>query len=900
MSRDDTRRFAELLFGVPGLGPADVVSLTALPSGISVHEPLGDDEDFEAFVERFVDTAHEIVDAGESAYLGCALRAADLPARAAAALAAGDKIPRGKRADCAALVGAWVDIDVQHAGAHASSDLPPSQALAVELLGEMPLAPTLIVDSGFGLHGWYLLDAALRLDTHEQRLAAEQLTEAVVRCAQTLGKRHGWRIDSTGNLDRILRIPGTRNFKISGSPRDVRLLLDDGPKYSVDSLVRAFAPWVDDSAEPAGGADGVAPFPTPAGAVTMPDVDVIERLRDRLGALQSSDRRKLMRLVLDGKPFAKPGERDTVLQRVASIVAFLEPDARPELLAVVLAPSLAAMTKEAPDGPTVADAVEKISRAQQDAQRKREAKRQADNRIREALVRSARRAHEAQPTDEEPLDVDGLPDPHAEERPGEGELPSEYTADELQAFAAQQRCTVEQFARRWIIQRGDSFYIYCAGRYLSPIRMCDLDVSLPRDLSPAPIDWITYKADGSPRQKTVKELLRDCATVARETIADLCVQDSRYEEPTQTFIEAAAPLRRMRARYHEAIDHWITLLGGNDPASLRAWLATVTRLNLQSCALYLSGPPGSGKGMLALGVSRLWSVGGFTELGRVLDAWNSDLLRCPLVVADEHLPQGFRRRSSAELRTMIGSSMRTLSRKHLPNADLRGALRIMLLANNDRMLAEIIGDEDLSPDDLEAIAGRFLHIETGRAAKEFLEKLGGRRATDKWVDGDLIAEHLHWLAQNVVVTPGKRFLVEGKASHMHRKLAVHGRIPSLCAEWIAKVATSEKLPDGITRRALVRFGNSRLLVNVNALVSTWDMYIQSDDVPSTTRLGRALRTLASVDEQIILNGQRYWEINAKTIVEFAEDHQICNVDKLRAVIARPITDAGVPLQQLDA
>jgi hypothetical protein len=255
-------------------------------------------------------------------------------------------------------------------------------------------------------------------------------------------------------------------------------------------------------------------------------------------------------------------------------------------------------------------------------------------------------------------------------------LPDHYTAAELAEFAAQQDCPVELFARRWIIQRSDSFYVYCAGRYLSPIRKMDLDVSLPRDLSPAPIEWLTYKANGETRSKTTAELLRDYATVARDVVADLAIHVSKYDEASQTFVEAAAPPRPLTPRYHAQIDEWITLLGGQDADVLRAWLATLLRLDRQSCALYLSGPPGSGKGMLALGASRLWSVGGFTELGRVLDNFNSDLLRCPLVVADEHIPGGVNRRATAELRTMPAAhradAIAEASRRLLPTGERTG------------------------------------------------------------------------------------------------------------------------------------------------------------------------------------------------------------------------------------
>jgi hypothetical protein len=98
----------------------------------------------------------------------------------------------------------------------------------------------------------------------------------------------------------------------------------------------------------------------------------------RLRCLKEPDKRTLMQKVINGKPFAIPGDRDNALQRIASILAFVAPDDEPEALASILEPSLAAMAAEYNDSDnpalTLDDAVEKIKRAQCDAQAKRATK----------------------------------------------------------------------------------------------------------------------------------------------------------------------------------------------------------------------------------------------------------------------------------------------------------------------------------------------------------------------------------------------------------------------------------------------------------------------------------------------------------------------------------------------
>lgn len=899
---DDTKRFLDALLRPPGGGisASDVLTIWTAPSEISIHVPALDPEAVAA-------EALDVLAAGENCYFGCALRAiAPIQVRAKHERRPLHEL-RGKRSECSALLGTWVDFDVLGAG-HVARDLPETHDDVFELIAEMPLAPTLIVDSGGGLHAWWLFEAALRLETPEIRGLAEQLTEAVNTCARALGARRGWRVDKTGDLPRVLRMPGTRNFKLAGNPRDVKLLFDDGPRHTVEQLAQAFEPFVIlDPAAAASDAVGVAPGTATASAAAgsaLSDLDAIERLRDRMGALASPERRKLCKLVLEGKPFAEPGERDEKLQVIASVIAFLDPDTSPRVLAHVCVPSLDAMRRDH-GAPTILDAIEKIGRAQDDARKSRAAKQAADDRIRAGLMRGARAAQAALAVPRSALS-EKLEEPAAADVAALDALPSEYTTEELQRFCEQQRVDQEGFARRWVIQHGDSFYAYCSGRYLAPIRRSDLDVSLPRDLSPAPIVWHTYKADGNPRAKTVPELLRDYATVARSVVCDLSLRTTFYDERTQTLFEAACPPRPLAARFHAQIDEWIRLLFGEQAALGIAWLATVLRLDRQSCALYLSGPPGTGKTMLATGVSRIWTRGGFTELGRILDSWNADLLRCPLVVADEKLPTAWRAGStSADIRQIVGSSTRTLTRKFMPNADLIGSLRVMLLANNDRMLAQIVGDEDLSPDDLAAVGERFLHIETQQAAADFLRAIGGRTATGGWVDGDQIAEHVLWLAQTVQVVPGDRFLVQGKSSSLHRRLAVQNKIPALCAEWIAKAICADRMPDGLVRKQLVRIGDGKILVNAGALESAWDLFVQSDKTPSRPRIGRALRTLAKRDGRNSPQKRpdatvRFHDINVDVICEFAEDNQIATGAYIRGKVEAILTDAGMPAAQLDS
>lgn len=88
--------------------------------------------------------------------------------------------------------------------------------------------PSVLVDSGGGLHGYWLLRDTYLLENDDQRAAAELIQRLWV---QTIGAD-----PSVHDLVRILRIPGTLNFKYD-PPRPVQFLFCDlGRTYSLPAL----------------------------------------------------------------------------------------------------------------------------------------------------------------------------------------------------------------------------------------------------------------------------------------------------------------------------------------------------------------------------------------------------------------------------------------------------------------------------------------------------------------------------------------------------------------------------------------------------------------------------------------------------------------------------------------
>lgn len=118
---------------------------------------------------------------------------------------------RAKSSDIVSIPGLWVDIDIA-GDAHAAKALPPNYAAARSLLPEM-LDPSMVVHSGHGLHAYYLFRELLDTRTDEERSTAEELLRRLQGAVRARAAEQGWHVDSVPDLCRILRVPGTLNYK---------------------------------------------------------------------------------------------------------------------------------------------------------------------------------------------------------------------------------------------------------------------------------------------------------------------------------------------------------------------------------------------------------------------------------------------------------------------------------------------------------------------------------------------------------------------------------------------------------------------------------------------------------------------------------------------------------------
>ncbi len=415
---------------------------------------------------------------------------------------------------------------------------------------------------------------------------------------------------------------------------------------------------------------------------------------------------------------------------------------------------------------------------------------------------------------------------------------------------------------------------------------------------------VTRGPSGRPRDPV--ELVADYGAPVRRVVVRLGAEASTYDGATGTLIEAAAPLVPVTAEHDPAVDRWLRLLGGDDPERWLDWLATVTRTDAPTAAVYLRSEPSTGKGMLAIALARLWGASAPCAYVDAIGDFNSGLLTCPLVHLDEGIPaaRGLSINSSAAFRSLVSESSRRLARKFQDVAVLEGCPRVLVTANNDDALA--LRDR-MSADDVAAVAERILYLRAAPETAAYLEGIGGREVTVEWVGAPgtvgAIGRHVAWLAEHRPVRFGPRFLVHGAITDYHRDLATkHGIVAEVLAavaHVAARVAGGGKPPHGIAFPAPGAGPEAGVLVNVQTLRKVWAT--TGAPVPSEHTVANALSTISIGKRTIRDEGTidprgnrgtpgrygkqlRVWVLSPSHVLRVAEELQIGDPEAMRAIL----------------
>lgn len=137
---------------------------------------------------------------------------------------------RCKADDISGIFGLWADIDIADE-AHAKSNLPPTKDDALKLVDKLPFEPTVIVDSGHGLQCWWGFKEFWEFEDEEEREEGADIAKRWIYTIKAEADKKGWDVDSTTDLSRVMRLPGTYNNKTEQVPVKI-ISINEGNKYN--------------------------------------------------------------------------------------------------------------------------------------------------------------------------------------------------------------------------------------------------------------------------------------------------------------------------------------------------------------------------------------------------------------------------------------------------------------------------------------------------------------------------------------------------------------------------------------------------------------------------------------------------------------------------------------------
>ncbi|HYD86232.1 MAG TPA: primase-helicase family protein [Vitreimonas sp.] len=145
---------------------------------------------------------------------------------------------RGSLKDVASVPAFFADIDFKNPGKK-EDRLPVNDVEALKMFASGGfLPPTIIVETGRGLHAYWILEEPVGIDSAQTRADMVDVAAAFGSAFRTFAlETFDWKFDSTSDLPRLGRLPGTFNVK-GETPLPVRWRTDpDSRRYPLQTIV---------------------------------------------------------------------------------------------------------------------------------------------------------------------------------------------------------------------------------------------------------------------------------------------------------------------------------------------------------------------------------------------------------------------------------------------------------------------------------------------------------------------------------------------------------------------------------------------------------------------------------------------------------------------------------------
>ncbi|MCR5088085.1 MAG: DUF927 domain-containing protein [Oscillospiraceae bacterium] len=191
------------------------ITITTLPGAHCIHLPVAEVDKAAELIERLGQK--------QNTYYNLALRKDGLSDH-----------NRGGEEDIHTVVAMCSDIDVKGA-AHKQQALPESAEEVCDFLASLPIQPTYIIESGNGIHALWLLKEPYVITDHDSLLRIISISSGFGAYLMQEGKKRGWKLDPVQDITRMLRAPGTLNFK-SDPPRECKTASFTDVRYPLSAF----------------------------------------------------------------------------------------------------------------------------------------------------------------------------------------------------------------------------------------------------------------------------------------------------------------------------------------------------------------------------------------------------------------------------------------------------------------------------------------------------------------------------------------------------------------------------------------------------------------------------------------------------------------------------------------
>lgn len=141
---------------------------------------------------------------------------------------------RGGDDDVKELFAIVADCDV-FGEAHKEKELPPDKDAAISLLNSLPLKPTRLDDSGYGIYAYYIFEKPYSIADEASMQMAKGTTEGFGRYLASKFSEKGWKLDNVFSISHMFRAPGSLNHKLD-TPVPCRVIDFTGTFHSIDDF----------------------------------------------------------------------------------------------------------------------------------------------------------------------------------------------------------------------------------------------------------------------------------------------------------------------------------------------------------------------------------------------------------------------------------------------------------------------------------------------------------------------------------------------------------------------------------------------------------------------------------------------------------------------------------------